>query len=49
MPELAEISRQTVDRWIGDGEAVLADVREANEWAWAEAGLPLEAGPLSSR
>ncbi len=112
MPEFTEISPETVHRWIGDGEAVLVDVREAEELAqahleeavhvpmsafdpelipidtgkkvvficaqgarseqvgqyvvaqgilteaynlaggliaWAEAGLPLETGPLSSR
>ncbi len=112
MPEPTEISPETVHRWIGDGEAVLVDVREAGELAqarleeavhvpmsafdpelipvdtgkkvvficaqgarseqvrqfvvaqgiltkaynmaggliaWAEAGLPLAAGPLSSR
>jgi rhodanese-related sulfurtransferase len=111
MPEFTEISPATVYRWIGDGEAVLVDVREADELvqarleeavhvpmsafdpelipvdtgkkvvfvcaqgarsdqvgryvvaqgilteaynlaggliAWAEAGLPLETGPLSS-
>ena len=112
MPEFTEIPPETVHRWIGDGEAVLVDVREADELAqarleeavhvpmsafnperipvdtgkkvvficaqgarseqvrqyvvargilteaynmaggliaWAEAGLPLESGPLSSR
>lgn len=112
MPVSTEISPETVHRWIGDGEAVLVDVREADElaqsrlaeavhvpmsafdpqripvdtgkkivficargarseqvrkyvvaqgilsdaynlagglMAWAEAGLPLETGPLSSR
>ncbi len=112
MPEFTEIPPATVHRWIGDGEAVLVDVREADELAqarlkeavhvpmsafdpelipvdtgkkvvficaqgarseqvgqyvvaqgilteaynlaggliaWAEAGLPLETGPLSSR
>ncbi len=112
MPELTEIPPETVHRWIGDGEALLVDVREADElaqarledavhvpmsafdpqriptdtgkkvvficaqgarseqvrqyvvaqgilteaynmagglMAWAEAGLPLETGPLSSR
>jgi len=111
MPELTEIPPETVNRWIADGEAVLVDVREADElaqtrleeavhvpmsafdpdliptdtekkvvficaqgarseqvrqyvvaqgilteaynmagglMAWAEAGLPLETGPLSS-
>lgn len=112
MPGFAEVPPATVHRWIGDGEAVLVDVREADELAqarleeavhvpmsafnperipvdtgkkvvficaqgarseqvrryvvaqgilteaynmaggliaWAEAGLPLETGPLSSR
>ncbi len=112
MPEFTEIPPATVNRWIGNGEAVLVDVREADELAqarlekaihvpmsafdpelipvdtgkkvvficargarsekvgtyvvaqgilteaynlaggliaWAEAGLPLETGPLSSR
>ena len=112
LPVSTEISPETVHRWIGDGEAVLVDVREADElasarladavhvpmsafdpqripvdtgkkivficargarseqvrkyvvaqgilsdaynlagglMAWAEAGLPLETGPLSSR
>ncbi len=112
MPGFTEVPPATVHRWIGDGEAVLVDVREADElaqarleeavhvpmsafdpelipvdtgkkvvficaqgarseqagqyvvaqgilteaynlagglMAWAEAGLPLERGPLSSR
>ncbi len=35
MLELTEIPPETVHRWIGDGEAVLVDVREADEWAQA--------------
>ncbi len=35
MPELTEIPPETVHRWIGDGEAVLVDVREADELAEA--------------
>ncbi len=35
MPELTEIPPETVHRWIGDGEALLVDVREANEVAQA--------------
>ncbi len=35
MPELTEIPPETVYRWIGDGEAVLVDVREADELAQA--------------
>ena len=31
MPEFSEIAPGTVHRWIGDGEAVLVDVREADE------------------
>ncbi len=31
MPEITEIPPETVHRWIGDGEAVLVDVREADE------------------
>ena len=31
MPEFTEIPPSTVHRWIGDGEAVLVDVREADE------------------
>ena len=31
MPEFSEIPPETVHRWIGDGEAVLVDVREADE------------------
>ncbi len=31
MPELTEIPPETVHRWIGDGEAVLVGVREADE------------------
>ena len=31
MPEFSEIPPATVYRWIGDGEAVLVDVREADE------------------
>ena len=31
MPEFTEIPPATVYRWIGDGEAVLVDVREADE------------------
>ena len=112
LPISTDISPETAHRWIGDGEALLVDVREANElaqarlanavhvpmsafdpqripvdtgkkvvficargarseqvrqyvvaqgildeaynmagglMAWAEAGLPLETGPLSSR
>ena len=33
MPELTEIPPETVHRWIADGEAVLVDVREADELA----------------
>ena len=33
MPHLTEIPPETLHRWIGDGEAVLVDVREANEVA----------------
>ncbi len=33
MPEFTAISPETVHRWIGDGEAVLVDVREADELA----------------
>ncbi len=35
MPEFTEIPPQTVHCWIGDGEAVLVDVREADELAQA--------------
>ena len=35
MPESTEISPETVHRWVGDGEALLVDVREANELAQA--------------
>ena len=35
MPHLTEIPPETLHRWIGDGEAVLVDVREANEVASA--------------
>lgn len=35
MPEFTEIPPATVHRWIGDGEALLVDVREANELAQA--------------
>ncbi len=35
MPEPTEIPPETVHRWIGDGEAVLVDVREADELAQA--------------
>ncbi len=35
MPEFTEISPETVHRWIGDGDAVLVDVREAEELAQA--------------
>ncbi len=31
MPKFTEVPPQTVHRWIGDGEAVLVDVREADE------------------
>ena len=35
MAEFTEIPPETVHRWIGDGEAVLVDVREADELAQA--------------
>ena len=35
MPEFTEIPPETVHRWIADGEAVLVDVREAEELAQA--------------
>ena len=35
MPENTEIPPETVHRWIGDGEALLVDVREADELAQA--------------
>ncbi len=35
MAELTEIPPETVHRWMIDGEALLVDVREANEWAQA--------------
>ncbi len=35
MPEPTEIPPETVHRWICDGEAVLVDVREADELAQA--------------
>ena len=35
MPQSTEILPETLHRWIGDGEAVLVDVREANEVASA--------------
>ncbi len=35
MPEFSEIPPQTVHQWLGDGEAVLVDVREAEELAQA--------------
>ena len=35
MPGNTEIPPETVHRWIGDGEALLVDVREANELAQA--------------
>ena len=35
MAEFTEVPPATVQRWIGDGEAVLVDVREADEWAQA--------------
>ncbi len=31
MPDFTAVSPATVHRWIGDGEAVLVDVREADE------------------
>ncbi len=33
MPEFSEIPPQTVHQWLADGEAVLVDVREAEELA----------------
>ena len=33
MPEFSEIPPETVHRWLSDGEAVLVDVREAEELA----------------
>ena len=38
MPKFTEIPPQTVHCWIGDGEAVLVDVREADELAQARLG-----------
>ncbi len=35
MPKFIEIPPETVHRWIGDGEAVLVDVREEDELAQA--------------
>lgn len=35
MPEFTEIPPETVHCWIGDGEAVLVDVRETEELAQA--------------
>ena len=35
MPHLTEIPPETLHRWVADGEAVLVDVREANELAQA--------------
>ncbi len=35
MPEFTEIPPETVHCWISDGEAVLVDVREADELAQA--------------
>ena len=35
MPEFTEIPPETVHCWIGDGEVVLVDVREADELAQA--------------
>ena len=35
MPVYTEIPPETVHRWIGDGEALLVDVREADELAQA--------------
>ncbi len=35
MPHLTEIPPETLHRWVADGEAVLVDVREANELASA--------------
>ncbi|NQU61721.1 MAG: rhodanese-like domain-containing protein [Rhodospirillales bacterium] len=35
MLEFTEIQPETVHRWVGNGEAVLVDVREAGEWAQA--------------
>ena len=35
MPELTEVPPETVHRWIGEGEAVVVDVREAEELAQA--------------
>ena len=35
MPGFTQIPPATVHRWIGDGEAVLVDVREADELAQA--------------
>lgn len=35
MPEFTEVPPETVHRWIRDGEAVVVDVREAEELAQA--------------
>ena len=35
MPGFTEISPQTVHQWVSDGEALLVDVREAEELAQA--------------
>ena len=35
MPEFSEISPATVHQWVSDGEAVVIDVREAEELAQA--------------
>ena len=35
MPEITDISPETAQRWVADGEALLIDVREPNEVAMA--------------
>ena len=47
MPEFTEIPPSTVHRWIGDGEAVLVDVREAEELARARLEEAIHA-PMSA-
>ena len=47
MPELTEIPPETVYRWIGSGEAVLVDVREADELPQARLGKAVHV-PMSA-
>lgn len=47
MPGFSEIPPDTVHRWVSDGEALLVDVREAEELAQARLGDALHV-PLSA-